>query len=63
MRSAPKDGTPFLCYGPCEDAERVGWAVCYLSTDRTLCLDATDSIVEPGSFTPTHWMPLPEKPQ
>jgi hypothetical protein len=62
MRPGPKDGTPFLCYGRREDGE-AGWAVCYLSVDRTLCLDATDSIVEPGSFTPTHWLALPEAPR
>jgi hypothetical protein len=63
MRSAPTDGTPFLCYGQSEDADEPAWAVCYLSITRSLCMAATGSLIdEEEQFTPTHWMPLPEAP-
>ena len=58
MRSAPRDGTAFLAW----DREREVTGVCYLSADRTLCFEATGSIVEQEEFSPTHWMPLPEPP-
>lgn len=61
MRSAPRDGTPFLACQNLDDAESK-MAVCYLSTDSTLCLDATGSIIEDDEFQPTHWMPLPDPP-
>jgi hypothetical protein len=64
MRSAPTDGTPFLCYGRrVEDDDEPTWAVCFLSTSRTLCMEATDSVDADEHIIPTHWMPLPEKPR
>lgn len=59
IKSAPRDGTAFLA---CIDDEPPKMAVCYLSIDGTLCLDATGSIVDEDEFEPTHWMPLPDPP-
>jgi hypothetical protein len=54
----PQTGAPFLAY----DAESGQMAVCYVSTDRTLCYDAGERIVEDDEFLPTHWMELPPPP-
>ena len=59
MTTAPRDGTPFLAWARDDNGGR--WAVVYTSIDRTLCYDATLSIVE-DDFRPTHWMSLPEPP-
>jgi hypothetical protein len=59
MTTAPRDGTPFLAWARDDNGGRL--AVVYMSIDRTLCYDATLSIVE-DDFRPTHWMPLPEPP-
>jgi hypothetical protein len=37
-------------------------AVCYLSTDGTLCYEAGERIVEEDEFQPTHWTELPAPP-
>lgn len=61
IKSAPRNGTAFLaCQNLSDDESKM--AVCYLSIDRTLCYDASGSIVDEEDFSPTHWMPLPEAP-
>lgn len=61
MVSAPRDGTAFLaCQNLNDDESKM--AVCYLSIDGTLCLEATGDIIEDDEFQPTHWTPLPEAP-
>lgn len=60
MTTAPRDGTPFLAWARDDNGGRL--AVVYISIDRTLCYDATLSIVEDEDFKPTHWIPLPEPP-
>ena len=57
MRSAPHNGRAFLAC----DAEGA-MAVCYLSTDGTLCYEAGERIVEEDEFHPTHWTELPAPP-
>lgn len=61
MKSAPRNGSAFLaCQNLSDDESKM--AVCYLSIDGTLCLDATGDIIEDDEFQPTHWTPLPEAP-
>ena len=60
MRSAPRNGMPFLAWGIGEDDEP-HMAVVYISTDRTLCFD-TGGFADESGWTPTKWMALPEPP-
>lgn len=63
IATAPRDGTSFLAW----DSDGMVMAVCYFSTDATLCFEATGSIVEhdaddDAGFWPSHWQPRPEPP-
>jgi hypothetical protein len=57
IRSAPKDGTPFLAWEGEERGPFKCWMHQGFSTDEYYWMDHQDS--EPD---PTHWMPLPEPP-
>jgi hypothetical protein len=57
MSQPPRDCMAFLA---CDEAGIM--AVCYLSTDGTLCYEAGEHIVADDEFQPTHWMELPTPP-
>jgi hypothetical protein len=63
IRSAPKNGQPFLAYCPEGEDGEPHWAVCFFSMSRSLCFDTGGFAGDVPDFKPTHWMPLPEPPE
>ena len=61
IKTAPRNGTAFLACKANPEPPGHLMAVCYLSSDGTLCFDATGEIVD-EEFQPTHWMRLPAPP-
>lgn len=65
IETAPKDGTPILCYAPQRQAHWVSVYVVKWSDpdedDGTGWVEAAGE--EWGRWNATHWMPLPAPPQ
>jgi hypothetical protein len=58
IKTAPKDGTPILCFTPDGEFSAItGIDVLWFDMGAWL-YDA-----EPVLFQPTHWMPLPDPPK
>lgn len=59
IKTAPKDGTHFLCASE-------GWvSEVYWDADQKCCYAANTHSTDyvDGAVWPTHWMPLPEPPK
>lgn len=62
IKTAPKDGTPFLGAIPWNDSE---WEILRMRWNEWVerFVDATYAPFAATQEQPTHWMPLPEPPK
>jgi hypothetical protein len=61
IETAPRDGTPFLCFTPDDDfSSQTGIdLIWYEPSIKTYTMDGDNEVPFAGI---THWMPLPEPP-